>query len=178
MDGGEQKKDGGYRIRYMPVQAYALLKNVDGWTQEFSPIFGSCMPHCALVINEYGDLEAIGPYVMPNEHDIKFIPAQPGTYAVVEESDNGRCVVGYMSREYMPVMDLEGTGTGGERYTYYEADVIEGKKKTRVCAECRRVYESTDPNFCVKCGSPKIERRRVNSEIFKRTANVKVSDKR
>jgi hypothetical protein len=149
-----------YRLRYFPVQSFAVWMGDEGWKNESFPGFTGNLPHCAIVINGIGNIEAVGPFDIPNDKDIHFITAQPELYAVIEElSENERYVLGYISKEFRP--NVEDFVHGDVRELCITPEMFEGNSPTKICIKCRQIYSIDNPKFCIRCGSPDFRKKNI-----------------
>ena len=168
MSGQESNKE-DYYLKYYPVQAFMVwpqtitvtakdkertdFQNFAGWKPfNSSKTNGSYNGsfNAAWILNESGDLEIISAFDIPDRAETQMISAQPGTYAVVQcisESEN--YFIGYISKDYIPLLETHGNG----RELFMTTRDESGNTKIRVCLACGHRFTSYEPSFCVKCGS-------------------------
>lgn len=166
-----------YYLKYYPVQAFMVwpqtntvttedkkrtdFQNFAGWKPfNSSKTTGSYNGsyNAAWILNESGDLEIVSAFDIPDQTEIQTIPAQPGTYAVIQcisESEN--YLIGYISKNHIPMLDIRGNGR--ELFTITKGE--DGNTKVRVCLDCGHRFTSYEPNFCVKCSSARIEKKNI-----------------
>ncbi|WP_400194785.1 hypothetical protein [Candidatus Methanomassiliicoccus intestinalis] len=161
-----------YRLKYYPIQSFGIWKGDEGWKNNNIIHFENFTDYCAIIINGEGHLEILSLFEIPDDKDIHFMPAQLGTYAVVQEFDETeRYFLGCVLEGKM--MDLHIFHEGISELTL-SPKMIAGQQAIKVCSECYHIYSIYEPEFCVHCGSIEYTHADINWVNANLKANVPI----